>query len=64
MRVYLVQSERSLLNIFGKKLACYEWEPLKCILAQAKSTTNKNLQARENDKNKQQLMSTQKTELL
>ena len=35
------------INIFGKKkLACYEWEPTKSILAQAKSPTYKNLQAR------------------
>ena len=35
------------INIFGKKkLACYEWEPTKSILAQAKSATYKNLQAR------------------
>ena len=34
------------INIFGKKLACYEWEPIKCILALAKFTTYKNLQAR------------------
>ena len=34
------------ITIFGKKLACYEWEPIKCILAQAKSATYKNLQAR------------------
>ena len=35
------------INIFEKKkLACYEWEPTKCILAQAKPATYKNLQAR------------------
>ena len=34
-------------NIFGKKkLACYKWEPSKSILAQAKSTIYKNLQAK------------------
>ena len=34
------------MNIFGKKkLACYEWEPTKPILAQAKSATYKNFQA-------------------
>ena len=27
------------INIFRKKLACCEWEPIKCILAQAKSAT-------------------------
>ena len=35
------------INIFGKKkLACYELEPKKFILAQAKSATYKTLQAR------------------
>ena len=35
------------INIFGKKkLACYEWEPAKSILAQAKSETYKKLHAR------------------
>ena len=34
------------INIFGNKLACYEWEPIECILAQAKSTTYKSFQAR------------------
>ena len=35
------------INIFGKKkLACYEWEPTKSILAQAKSAACKNLKAR------------------
>ena len=34
-------------HLFGKKkLACYEWEPTKSILAQAKSETYKNLHAR------------------
>ena len=34
-------------NIFGKKkLACYKWEPSKSILARAKSTIYKNLQAK------------------
>ena len=51
------------INLFGKKLACYEWEPTKSILAPSKSATYKNLQARKNS-NKQQLMRTQKTELL
>ena len=37
----------SKINIFRKKkLACYEWEPAKSILAQAKSETYKNLHAR------------------
>ena len=39
------------INIFGKKLACYEWKPTKSILAQAKSATYKYLQTR---KKKQQ----------
>ena len=52
------------INIFGKKLACSEWEPVKCILAQVKSTTYKKLQVRKNKNNKQQLMRTQKIELL
>ena len=53
------------INIFGnKKLACYKWEPTKSILAQTKSATYKNHQARENMNNKQQLMRTQKIELL
>ena len=35
------------INKFGKrKLACYEWESTKSIVAQAKSETYKNLQAR------------------
>ena len=51
------------ISIFGKKLACYKWEPIKCILAQVKSTTYKKLQVRKNKNNKQQLMRTQKTEL-
>ena len=34
------------INIFGKKLACYEWESIKCVLALAKPATYKNLQAR------------------
>ena len=35
------------INIFGKKkLACYELEPIKSILAPAKSATYKNFQAR------------------
>ena len=35
------------INVCGKqKLACYEWEPTKSILAQAKSATYKNFQAR------------------
>ena len=35
------------IKIFGKKkLACYEYEPTKSILAQAKSAIYKNLQAR------------------
>ena len=35
------------INIFGKKkLACYEWEPTKSILAQTKSATYKKLQPR------------------
>ena len=51
--------------IFGKKkLACYEWEPTKSILAQEKSATNKNFQVRKNNSNKEQLMRTQNTEFL
>ena len=54
LRILIVQ-----INIFGKKkLACYEWEPTKSILAQAKSATYKNLQA-----GKKQLMRNQKTTL-
>ena len=35
------------INIFGKKkLAHYEWEPTNYVLARAKSTAYKNLQAR------------------
>ena len=34
------------INVFGKKLPCYEWEPLKFILAQVKSATYKNLHTR------------------
>ena len=35
------------INTFGKKkLACYEWESKRSILAQAKSARYKNLQAR------------------
>ena len=35
------------IDTFGKKkLACYEWEPTKSILAQAKSETYKNFHAR------------------
>ena len=50
--------------IFGKKkLACYEWEPTKSILAQERSATYKNLQARKNN-NKEQLMRTRNTEFL
>ena len=44
------------INIFGKKLAFSEWEPIKCILTQVKSTTHKNLQVRKNKNSKQQLM--------
>ena len=34
------------IKIFGKKkLACYEWEPTKSIIPQAKSATYKILQA-------------------
>ena len=51
--------------IFGKKkLACYEWEPTKSILAQEKSATNKNFQVRKNNSNKEQLMRAQNTEFL
>ena len=39
------------INIFGKKkLSCYEWQPAKPILTQAKSATYKNLQARKKQK--------------
>ena len=31
------------INMFGKKLVCYEWKPTKCILAQEKPATYKNL---------------------
>ena len=35
------------ISICGKKkLACYEWEPTKPVIAQAKSVTYKSLQAR------------------
>ena len=34
------------INVFGKKLPFYEWEPRKSILAQAKSATFKNLHTR------------------
>ena len=35
------------INVFRKnKLACYEWEPTKALLTQAKSATYKNLQTR------------------
>ena len=37
------------INILGKKkLACYEWKPRTSILAPAKSSTYKNLQAQKN----------------
>ena len=39
------------INILGKKkLACYEWKPRKSILAPAKSSTYKTLQAQKNQK--------------
>ena len=52
------------MNVFGKKLACHEWEPIKSILAQAKSARYKNLQNRKKSSNKQELERTQNTELL
>ena len=49
-----VNTKTTSTNIFGKKkLACYEWDPTKSILAQAKSATYKNLQT--NKKQQQQV---------
>ena len=45
-----VYTETTSINIFGKKkLACYEWEPTKSILASAKYATYKNLQAKKKE---------------
>ena len=53
------------INIFGKKkLVDCEWEPTKSTLAQAKSATYEKLQSSKNNNSKQQLMRTQKTQLL
>ena len=41
------------MNIFGKKLAWYEWEPTRCILARVKSATYKKFCRLGNNNNKQ-----------
>ena len=52
------------ISVFGKKLACYEWEPQSLLLLKQNLQHTKNFRLGKNNNNKQQLMWTHKTELL